>query len=77
MKGEVCRREVTIYSASRVRYGSQTVEAAYLEHELGTVESEAEEERGKDETHGARDYDACNAAGEATDAGFKLGWKVH
>ena len=29
---------------------------------------------GKDESHGARDYDARNAAGEATDAGLELGF---
>lgn len=44
------------------------VEAACLVDKFSTVESDAEEEVGKDKGHGAGDYNACNAAGEATDA---------
>ena len=52
------------------------MESTCLEREFGTVESDAEKEMGKDKRHGARDYDACNAGGEATDAGLKLDCKV-
>lgn len=49
------------------------MEAACLGDEFSAVESDAEEGRGEDESHGACDYDAGDAAGEATDAGLKLG----
>ncbi len=62
-----------MYSASRFCHVIQFVEAACLKTEFSTVESDAEEERGKDERHGACDHDTCNAAGEATNAGLKLG----
>ena len=48
----------------------------YLVREFGTVESDTEEESGKDKSHGASDYDACNAGGESTDAGLKLDFEV-
>ena len=47
-----------------------------LKREFGAVESDAEKESGKNEGHAARDYDACDAGREATDAGLKLNFEV-
>ena len=52
------------------------MEASDLGHEFNTIESDIEEESGKDKAHGAHDNDAYDAGGEAMDAGLQLGFQI-